>query len=74
MGVVFPTICYLWLDRIAQARDPNMRVAIGPWFLLGLAFEITAFVLGIIAWPDRFAKATVITISLIIVLALLFVR
>jgi hypothetical protein len=37
-----------------------------------LIFEIAAFVMGVIAWPDVFAKATVVTISFIVVLALLF--
>jgi len=37
-----------------------------------LIFEIAAFVMGVIAWPDVFAKVTVVTISFIVVLALLF--
>ena len=75
VGVVLPPIFYLALGmRHRQSPNSDFAVAIA----LGLYFEIIAFVLGIIAWPDRFAKATVatisvITISLIIVLALLFV-
>jgi len=42
------------------------------WFFLCVTLEIGAFVLGVIAWPDTFAKATVVTISSITVLVLLF--
>lgn len=36
-----------------------------------VACELAAFVMGILAWPDRFAKATVITISIMAVVLLL---
>jgi len=46
----------------------------GFWLFAGfsLILEIAAFVMGVIAWPDLFAKATVVTISSVVVLALLF--
>lgn len=47
-------------------------LAIWLWFLLALVFEIAAFAMGVVAWPDAFAKATVVTISFITVLAFLF--
>jgi len=72
VGFVLPTICFLAVEMLAQATAENANAAIGPWFFLGAAFEIAAFVLGVIAWPDAFAKATVITISVIVVLVLLF--
>ncbi len=72
VGFVLPTICFLAVEMLAQAHDANMHSAIGPWFFLGAAFEIAAFVMGVIAWPDVFGKATVITISVLVVLVLLF--
>jgi hypothetical protein len=50
---------------------PNQSVAIGPWFFLAVAFQIVAFALGVSAWPNAYAKATVITISVISVFVLL---
>ena len=40
-------------------------------FYIGLLFEIAAFVMGVISWPDVFGKATVITISVFFAIALL---
>ena len=72
VGFVLPTICFLAVEMLAQATAENANAAIGPWFFLGAAFEIAAFVLGVIAWPDVFGKATVITISVLTVLLILF--
>jgi hypothetical protein len=41
-------------------------------FLLALVLEIAAFAMGVVAWPDTFAKATVVTISFVVVLVFLF--
>ncbi len=68
-GIILPAFFYFMIELLS---GPNIRPAIGPLFFLGVAFEIAAFVMGIIAWPDVFAKATVITISVIVVLVLLF--
>ena len=40
-------------------------------FYIGPLFEIAAFVMGVISWPDVFGKATVITISVFFAIALL---
>jgi hypothetical protein len=40
--------------------------------LLALVLEIAAFAMSVVAWPDTFAKATVATISFIIVIGFLF--
>ena len=72
VGIVLPVVFYRVAETAAQAHDANMHAAIDPWFFLGAAFEIAAFVMGVISWPDVFGKATVITISVIVVLVLLF--
>lgn len=48
---------------LAMSAGPNQAVAIGPWFFLGVAFEIVAFALGVSSWPDIHAKITVIILS-----------
>ncbi|MHC4659475.1 MAG: cell division protein CrgA [Planctomycetota bacterium] len=73
VGVILPVVLYWSAETAAQIHDPNMHVGIGGYrFYLGVLLEIAAFVIGVIAWPDVFAKATVVTISLIIVLLFLF--
>jgi hypothetical protein len=72
-GPFLPPALYWSAETADQIPDPNMHAAIAPWFFLGVALEIAALVIGIIAWPDVFAKATVVvTISVIIVFLLLF--
>ena len=63
VGLVLPALGFGILALMLAG--PNESLAIGPWFFLGLAFEIVAFALGVSAWPDAYAKATVITISVI---------
>jgi hypothetical protein len=59
------------LHSVQPTAGP-MHVGIGPWFFLLVGFEIAAFVLGVIAWPDVFAKATVVCLSSIVVLVIVF--
>ena len=65
-------------QRAGQARVASgekcmwMYLATVSCFVLGLVFGIAAFVFGVISWPDVFGKATVATISAMLVLALLF--
>ena len=73
VGIILPGICFLAVELLA-ASEPNAHAAIGPWFFLCVAFEIAAFVMGVISWPDVFGKATVITISVLTVLLILFTR
>jgi len=74
VGIILPGLCYFAVDLLAKATAENAHAAIGPWFFLGVAFEIAAFVMGVISWPDVFGKATVITISVLTVLLILFTR
>jgi len=71
-GIVLPVVFYLVAETAAQAHDANMHAAIGHWFFLGVAFEIAAFVMGVISWPDVYGKAAVITLSVLTVLLILF--
>ncbi len=56
VGIVLPVVFYLVAETAVQAHDANMHVGIGPWFFLGVAFEIAAFVVGVISWPDVFSN------------------
>lgn len=69
VGVALPGICFLAMRMLAPE---NASPAIAPWFFLSLALEMGAFVMGILAWPDMFAKAAVITIAVLTVVAMLF--
>jgi len=71
VGIILPAVLYWLMEMAAQAHDANMHSAIGPWFFLGIAFEIAAFVLGVIAWPDVFGKAAAITTSVLAVLTVI---
>ncbi|MCK5113679.1 MAG: hypothetical protein KAR11_02830 [Phycisphaerae bacterium] len=70
-GFVLHAVLWWFVDSAAQGRSPNLA-APKPWFFLGVAFEISAFVLGIIAWSSAFGKAVVVTIAFILVLLVLF--
>lgn len=76
VGIILPVVCFFTLE-ILIATGPNVHATIAPWFFLGLALEIPAFVLGVISWPDVFGKAAALTTSvlfvLIVVLAVLTV-
>ena len=72
IGFILPASLWGLVESLAQANDSNMHVAIVPWLFLGVAFEIPAFVLGIIAWSSAFGKAVVVTIAFILVLLVLF--
>lgn len=61
-------------EEFAEVTVGEVRRGIPPWLIgLFLILEIAAFVMGVIAWPDVFAKATVVTILFVIVLAFLLV-
>lgn len=72
VGIILPAVCFFTLE-ILVATEPNTHATIAPWFFLGLTFEIAAFVLGVISWPDVFGKAAAIASAVIVVLALLFI-
>jgi len=60
------------LIRVTAAKQNALTAMLAVWFFLCVALEIVAFALGVIAWPDVLAKATVVTISFIVVLAFIF--
>ncbi len=60
------------LKRATEAKQTALVATLAAWFFLCVALEIGAFVLGVIAWPDVFAKATVATISFVVVVGFLF--
>jgi len=70
VGFVLGPVCYLFFGCMIF---PASRPEHGPWLLLlGLPLEIGAFVMGVIGWPDVFAKATVVTVLVFLVLLVLF--
>ena len=70
VGILLPVIPFCALELLS---GPNTRPAIGPFFFLGLAFEIAAFVNGVFSWPDVYGKATVLTTSILAVLSVLLI-
>ena len=61
-------------EKFAEVTVGETRRGSPPWLaVLILILEIAAFAMGVVAWPDAFAKATVVTISFVIVLAFLLV-
>jgi len=68
-GIVLGPVCFCIFGYMFPASLPEH----GPWLLLvGLPLEIAAFVMGVIGWPDASAKATVVTVSVLLVLLVLF--
>ena len=60
-------------EEFAEPAVGEMRRGFSPWHIgLILILEIAAFVMGVISWPDVFGKATVVTISFIVVVGFLF--
>jgi len=60
-------------EEFAEVTVGETRHGWPPWLTgLILILEIAAFVMGVIAWPDVFAKATVVTILSIVVLVFPF--
>jgi len=62
LGIILPVVLSL---------IPGL--AMWPPFFLGLALEIAAFVMGVVAWPDAFGKAALAGSTVIIVLVVVFV-
>lgn len=61
-------------EKFAEVALGEQRTGFPPWLAgLTLILEIAAFAMGVIAWPDAFVKATVVTISFIIAIAFLCV-
>ena len=59
-------------EKFAEVTVGERRHGFPSWLAgLILILEIAAFVMGVIAWPDVFAKATVVAISSIVVLVFL---
>ena len=69
-GILLPVIPFFAIELLS---GPNTRAEIGPFFFLGLAFEIAAFVTGVLSWPDIYGKASVLTTSILAVLSVLLI-
>ncbi|MCK4292359.1 MAG: hypothetical protein KAY65_04125 [Planctomycetes bacterium] len=69
-GILLPVIPFFAIELLS---GPNTRAAIGPFFFLGAAFEIAAFVTGVLSWPDVYGKASVLTTSILAVLSVLLI-
>jgi hypothetical protein len=60
-------------DRLRGVRERRWLLAlVAVWGFLCVGLEICAFVLGVIAWPDVFGKATVVCLCSIVVLVIVF--
>jgi len=70
VGIVLPSSFFLIIETLTP---PNTGAAIGPWFFLGLALEITALVMGIKSWSNDYGKAAAIVSGIIIILAILLI-
>jgi hypothetical protein len=71
VGIILPFSCFFIVETLAP---PNASAAIGPWFFLGLALEITALTMGIKSWSNDYGKAATIASGIIIVLAIFLIR
>jgi len=49
---------FVLLESIAQKKNPNMHVAYGPFFFLGLFLEIIAMAFGFASWQSKLGKIT----------------
>ncbi len=70
VGIILPFSCFFIIETLTP---PNVGAAIGPWFFLGLALEITALTMGIKSWSNDYGKAATIASGIIIVLAILLI-
>jgi len=70
VGIILPFSFFLIIETLTP---PNTGAAIGPWFFLGLALEITALVMGIKSWSNDYGKAAAIVSGIIIILAILLI-
>jgi hypothetical protein len=69
-GIILPFSCFFIIEALAP---PNTGAAIGPWFFLGLALEITALTMGIKSWSNDYGKTATIASGIIIILAILLI-
>jgi hypothetical protein len=70
LGIILPLLFFFIIKTLAQ---PNAGTRIGPWFFLGLAFEIAALTMGIKSWSNDYGKTAAIASGIIIVLAILLI-
>ncbi len=73
LGIILPVVWFLTMELLWLISVLESHAAIELSFFLGLALEIAAFVMGLVAWPDDFAKAAMAGSAVISVLAFLFV-
>jgi hypothetical protein len=60
------------LKRATESKRRMLLLLVAVWVFLCVGLEICAFVLGLISWPDVFGKATVVCLSSIVVLVIVF--
>jgi hypothetical protein len=70
VGIVGPFILY-FVVHLLVPPEPNARLNVGTLLLPALALEVAAFAMGIIAWPDVYAKAAVVASGFSVALLLL---
>ena len=70
VGIILPFSCFFIIETVSP---PNVGAAIGPWFFLGLAFEIAALTMGIKSWSNDYGKAATVASGIIIVLAIILI-
>jgi len=69
-GFIVPIISFLVCFAISCGGEGDVIFSV--CLFLWLLIEIPAFVLGVIAWPDVFGKATVVCLCSIVVLVVVF--
>jgi hypothetical protein len=71
VGIIGPFLFYFVAHLLVQP-EPNAWTNVGTLLLPALALEVAAFAMGIMAWPDVFAKAAVVGSGFYVVVLLLF--
>ena len=71
VGIIAPFLLYFVVHRLAPP-EPNVGLNPGRLLAPALALEVAAFAMGIMAWPDVFAKAAVVGSGFGVVVLLLF--
>ena len=71
VGIIGPFLLYFVVHLLAPPQ-PNACLNVGTLLLPAIALEVAAFAMGIMAWPDVFAKAAVVGSGFSVVVLLLF--
>ncbi|MHC4154712.1 MAG: hypothetical protein ACYST6_07300 [Planctomycetota bacterium] len=71
VGIIGPFLLY-FVAHLLAPPEPNGQLRLGAALLPAFALEVAAFAMGIMAWPDVFAKAAVVGSGFSVVVLLLF--